>query len=477
MVSCRAGNVKSNQKSEENAVKSWQEVEAEHCLFRDKRQRRRYMIVLGALGNRIGETIPTAFKTWAEVKAAYRFLDGDKTGVTEHNILSGHLMSTAARIADVGGFVYILHDTTEFDFDRNWTASDEGKPVQKVKVDGKLQTYTAFAILMHSACALTPDGQYLGMTAAQFWTRDKFQGDAALPRNDSPTRLKPNTLESVRWIDVLRQATARSGDPSRFVHIADRESDDYEFICAAVALKTNFLIRIRNDRSVGDGDLRISDIMELSAVRGVHTIDVKDKKGNDDVAKLEIRARRLTINPPKRKRNQLEPVTATVIFAEERGEPKNRDRIVWKLLTNLPVASRNDAIDKLNAYALRWKIEVFHKAAKSGCKTEDSQLRTAQRLTNLIALNCVVAWRVCQMTMLYRTRPNARPEEVLTEEEIEMLDIQVPDKSGRPSLKTLSDYILKIAILGGYLARAGDRPPGNIIMRRGLSTLMLLCAG
>ena len=37
---------------------------------------------------------------------------------------------------------------------------------------------------------------------------------------------------------------------------------------------------------------------------------------------------------------------------------------------------------------MRWKIETFHKILKSGCRAEDSRLRTAQRLTNLIALLC-----------------------------------------------------------------------------------------
>jgi hypothetical protein len=29
---------------------------------------------------------------------------------------------------------------------------------------------------------------------------------------------------------------------------------------------------------------------------------------------------------------------------------------------------------------MRWKIEVFHKIMKSGCKAEESKLRTAERL-------------------------------------------------------------------------------------------------
>jgi hypothetical protein len=56
-----------------------------------------------------------------------------------------------------------------------------------------------------------------------------------------------------------------------------------------------------------------------------------------------------------------------VIYAEERGTPKGRERISRKLLTDLPVRSCEEAIEKLQWYALRWKIELFHKILKSCC--------------------------------------------------------------------------------------------------------------
>jgi hypothetical protein len=74
-------------------------------------------------------------------------------------------------------------------------------------------------------------------------------------------------------------------------------------------------------------------------------------------------------------------MTLTVIHAKERGKPKGRDPIDWKLITNLPVSCKADAIEKLDWYAMRWKIETFHKILKSGCRAEDSKLRSAERLT------------------------------------------------------------------------------------------------
>ncbi|MGY3646840.1 hypothetical protein ACVWW2_002131 [Bradyrhizobium sp. LM4.3] len=64
----------------------------------------------------------------------------------------------------------------------------------------------------------------------------------------------------------------------------------------------------------------------------------------------------------------LPALTLTVIHAEERGTSKKRKKIDWKLITDLPVGSRTDAIEKLE-HGLRWKIEVFHKILKIGLQS------------------------------------------------------------------------------------------------------------
>ena len=127
-------------------------------------------------------------------------------------------------------------------------------------------------------------------------------------------------------------------------------------------------------------------------------------------------------------------------------------------------------------YALRWKIEVFHKILKSGCKAEESKLRTAQRLANLVSVFCILSWRVFWMTMLNRSTPDALPTLALTVTEIAVLDRLVNDRS-QDRRKTLSHYLIKIARLGGYLARANDPPPGNTVMWRGLSRLTDIALG
>ncbi|WP_249784606.1 IS4 family transposase [Bradyrhizobium sp. IC3195] len=277
-------------------------------------------------------------------------------------------------------------------------------------------------------------------------------------------------------MENFKQSTQLLDHPGRCIHIGDCESDIYELFCAAQGIGTHFLIRTYVDRLAGDGDHTIGDEMDEVAVKGLHRIEVRDSNGDPDQAILEIRYRKIRVLPPIGKQKRYPALTPMVIHAEERGTPKNRKKIDWKLITDLPVGSRTDAIEKLEWYGLRWTIEVFHKILKSGCKAEESKLRTAQRLTNLISLFCILSWRVFWMTMLTRSAPDAPPTLALTATEIGVLDRLVNDKA-RARRKTLSHYLIKIGRLGGYLARASDPPPGNTVMWRGLSRLTDIALG
>jgi hypothetical protein len=145
----------------------------------------------------------------------------------------------------------------------------------------------------------------------------------------------------------------------------------------------------------------------------------------------------------------------------------------WKLITDLPVRSRAQAIEKLRWYAMRWKTELFHKILKSGCRAEDAKLRTAKRLVNLLSLYCILSWRISWLTMLNRVIPDGSPRLALTALEIDLLDELVQDKGLRSRRrKTLSHYLTKVARIGGYVARGYDPPPGNTVIWRGLTRLM-----
>lgn len=448
----------------------WIDQEIENCTFVDKRLGRRFRTLLEQLSDGAGESIPMACQDWSNAKAAYRFLDNER--VNEKDILAGHFQSTRQRFLDSDSdeLALVLHDTTEFCFHRE----DVSKVGKITKHAGWRTRHTRLVcgILMHSSLVVTPDGLPLGLSAVKFWTRDEFKGTNALKKHINPTRVPIEEKESIRWLQNVSESTKLLSTPSRCIHIGDRESDTYELFCTAKELDTHFVFRTCVDRLAGDGEHTVSDEMQDVDCKGLHRIEVRDKKGDTREAVLELKYRRIRVLPPIGKQKRYPPLELTVIHAKERDVAAGVEPIDWKLITDLPVRTRVEAIEKLNWYALRWKIETFHKILKSGCKAEDSKLRTAERLVNLIATFCIMSWRIFWMTMVNRSAPDAAPAIALTKLEVKILDRLVknrdPRKSGR---KTLTDYLTKVAQLGGYLARKTDPPPGNTVMWRGLARL------
>lgn len=445
----------------------WVERELEGCHFPDLRLKTRIGKLISALSQKIGDTVPTACQDWAATKAAYRFFSNPR--VDESIILAGHFAATKSRFTATSGPILILHDTTEFTFQR-----DQPEAIGQTQLLSNLKhfprSYTVCGLLMHSSLVLTPEGLPLGMAAVKFWTRKKFKGTNALKKKINPTRIPIEQKESFCWLENVKQATEKLADPFRCVHIGDRGSDIYELFCAAHDLGTHFLVRTCVDRLAGAGSTTISRKLRREPVQGTHEIEVLDNKHRTCTARLHFRFCQMTVHPPIGKQKRYPALKLTVIHAYERGTPSDRSPIKWKLLTNLPVNDLLSAIEKLDWYAQRWKIETFHKVLKSGCKAEESKLRTAERLTNQLAVFCIIAWRVFWLTMVNRTEPDLSVEVAFTKSEIQILNHLA--KSTKPSLPaTVSDYITEVAKLGGYLARGKDPPPGNMVLWRGLSRL------
>lgn len=211
---------------------------------------------------------------------------------------------------------------------------------------------------------------------------------------------------------------------------------------------------------------------------GQHIIEVRDDAGDIVKVALDVRFKDIRVLPPIGKQKRYPSLDLTVIHAVEPSAPKGRKPIEWNLLTDLPVGSCADAVETIKLYAMRWKIEVFHKILKSGCRAEDAKLRTADRLANLVSVFCIISWRVLWLTMLARTAPQSPPTAALTAAEIVLLDRLIGDAGNRKTPPgTLIFYLTELARLGGYLARAANPPPGNTVVWRGLTRLADILPG
>lgn len=320
---------------------------------------------------------------------------------------------------------------------------------------------------------MTTDGLPLGLTAIKFWSRGKFKGTNALKRRINPTRVPIEEKESIRWLDNLRRSTVLLERPAGCVHIGDRESDIHELFCTAKDIGTHFLLRTCVDRLAGDGSHTIAAEMVETRCKGLHWVEVRDRHGELSRATLEQTFRRIKVLPPIGKQSRYPSLDLTVLHAIERGKPRGRDRIDWKLITDLPITSRSQAVEKRCWYAQRWKIETYHKILKSGCRAEQSKLRTAERIVNLLAMFYIFGWRIFWMTMLNRCTGHLSPSLVFTPVEVALLERLGPEplSCGLPRGASLNSSLTQLARLGGYLNRAGDMPAGNTVMWRGLSRL------
>jgi hypothetical protein len=450
----------------------WCQQEVDVAAFKDARLGRRFCDLLRRLSEGMGGSIPFACQDWTNTKAAYRFFSNPR--VEEGEILNGHFAATRGRYDESDGPILVLQDTTEFTYQRRDPhAVGFTKSVNSGRdKGGRLRHHAVCGILMHSSLAVTQEGLPLGLAAVKFWNREKFKGTAQLKRKINPTRVPIERKESVRWLENLRQSADLLGRPERCIHIGDRESDIYELYCLTKELGTHFVVRTVVDRLAGNGDHTVSAEMLTAPSAGTLQIEVRSDEDEITHASLEVRFKRIRVLPPIGKQKRYPPLELTVIHATEINSPSGRKPIVWKLLTDFEVGTLEQAVEKIRWYAMRWKIEVFHKILKSGCRAEDAKLRAADRLVNLVAVFCIVSWRVMWLTMMARTAPRAPPTIALTLPEIAILDRLVSNAGNRGAKPgTLQLYLTKLARLGGYLARASDPPPGNIVVWRGLRRL------
>jgi hypothetical protein len=209
---------------------------------------------------------------------------------------------------------------------------------------------------------------------------------------------------------------------------------------------------------------------------GTHEVRFRDAQGKDHLAVLSVRHATMTVRPPIGKQRKYRHQDLQIIHAEELDPAEGRPAVFWKLITNLPVETHADAINKLEWYALRWKIETFFRTLKTGCRIEELRLATADRLANCIALCSVLAWRVSWLTMLSREAPEAEPAAVFTDAERHLLEQATPERK-RQAPRNLDFYVRAVARLGGYPDRTCDSPPGTTVIWRGFSRLADLVEG
>jgi len=425
----------------------------------DQRLNRRARRILAKLGDKPTVSIPAACGGWDETRAAYRLFDHAE--VTPERVLAPHIACTEERLRAYRR-VLCIQDTTELDYTTK-KASMAGL--------GPLNYETRWGMYLHPTLALTPERVPLGLLEAHTWVREP----GSLGEEKDPNR-PLEAKESLRWVDGFARvnALAETLSDTRLTYIADREGDLYDLFVEAPCPEhgADWLVRVQHaDRLLADGR-KLRAVIDAAPVLTEISFERPASHGRRArTVHQQIKAVRVTLKPPARPDRTLAEVTVTALLATEAQPPADEDPLDWLLLTNLPVETAEQAVEKLSWYLCRWQIEVYFKVLKSGCRVEQLQLETRERLEPALAFYMIIAWRVLFLTMLGRDCPEMPCDTVFADEEwkaVYLVTQRKPPPAEPPSLDTM---VRVVATLGGFLNRKHDGFPGPKTLWIGLQRI------
>jgi Transposase DNA-binding/Transposase Tn5 dimerisation domain len=442
----------------------WAEAEFGGAPGLEKRLRDRLVRTAAALADRPAGSLPERF-AWAELKAAYRLVD--RAAADPDALQAVHRARTVDRLRAVRGPALIVHDGTVLDYSGHPAVRDQLGPVTDAPSAGFIQ---------HNSLAVDVGrGELLGLVCQQTFCRQpKPAGERRSARYHRPDR------ESRVWVDGVR-AAGRAPAGACWVHVGDRAADFFALFAAAGEAGAHFLVRLVQDRAAAapDGEaVRLMAAARAVPPTATGAVAVGGRGGRPGrTAAVCLGAVRLTVGPPKKEPawRGAAPIAVTVVRIWEPDPPAGVEPLEWVLGTDLADPSPAALARYQGWYEWRWRTaEEYHKVQKTGCGIERLRFETKGRLRAAIALLSVVAVRVLALRWARDGRPGDPAAAVAGPEELAVLAALAP---GEPPVRTVRQFVDRVAGLGGYLGRKGDGPPGWRTLWRGYQRLADLVLG
>jgi hypothetical protein len=433
--------------------------EFEQSPIKDKRLLARLKQTAESFDAKPEKSIPEACGNWSKTKSVYRFLGNHR--IHHESLLEGHRQQTLRR-CEPHSVVLAIQDTSSLNLSHPHT-------------EGLGPTTTAknsLGLLIHSTMAVAPSGVMLGLLDQQIWARDPKSRGKRHQRYDLPIQEK----ESYKWLSALERSTKGISETAHVVTICDREADIYEFFQRALEMKQDILVRARHDRRIVEEEMRFYARLSNLPVSGECLVEVPRNSSLNTPprkARLALRFGSVTICPStKCKGTNLPDIPLHAVLAKEISAPEGVEPLEWCLLTTLSVNNIQEALEKVDWYRHRWKIERFHFVLKSGCQVEELQLETAQALKNAVTIYSVVAWKLSWLMGQSRETPNEPCTLIFEDYEWKILYFTVNQTTELPiKPPSLEEAVLMVARLGGFLARKNDGKPGVKVLWRGFQRL------
>lgn len=450
-------------------VNEWAQVNFGACDLGDKRRTNRLMKVAEQFANNPSASLPNQLDRWADLKAAYRLFDCEQ--VTFEAIARPHWLQTRKQAQQAGDRILVIGDTTELDF---------GK-YRELQGVGPTGNGSGQGFLLHNAMMIDADSHEIFGIAGQTIHYRKKKQRSTKPLSTARRR-RQKDRESLVWGKVIDDI-GTPADNTQYVHVFDRGADNFEVYCHLLKQRSDWVIRASQmARYVLAGEegnlerMRLKTFIGQLKPFGRYTLSLRTRgKQAARDAELEVRVgkvqipRPLHVSPWVRELAQ-PPIPMWVVEVVEVNAPKGVTPIRWVLFTSLPTKTFKDAWQVIGYYELRWLIEEYHKALKTGCRAESHQLKTGDRLEALVGLASVVAVRLLKLKSIARTSPDVPAQRVVPAVWLRMLKLASKGLNRVHDLTT-GQFYRAVAKLGGFLARTGDGEPGWITIWRGWENL------
>ena len=431
-----------------STVESWARQQWDTVELGDKRRTERAV----RLGTQIAacpdQSLPKQAHVWGDLKAAYRLLHQE--AVTHKALSLPHWRATRCCAQQADGPVLFVQDGSQLDF----TFRDADGL-------GRIGNNDGSGLLMHSVLAVQP-GQpatVLGLAHQLVWVRD---GQAYKPRETRADRSHRADRESSHWSAAL-EAIGPVPANACWVSVGDRESDIFDYWDKARALGWHCLLRLAQDRCIVCDDGKKDRLRHWSAqlpVQAYETLTLRTRpERKARVVTLSLAWGHVSIMAPQNgpDYSKRAPLSVWVLRVWEATPPAGEKPLEWLLLSTLPITTADQAHERVSWYRNRWIIEQYHKALKTGCRMEESQLQHGAALTRLLGFLSIVAVRLLQVETLARSVPALPAARVVDHELLTFLCLL---RKRDPASMTVKEFWREVAKFGGFLARKHDGEPG-----------------
>ncbi len=310
------------------------------------------------------------------------------------------------------GRLLAIEDTTTLSY-RHSLAKQLG-PLG-TKADGKSRGFLVHSVLLVDC----QSERTVGLIDQQHWSRDAAQHGRRHKRKERAYVDK----ESFKWQRASEQVAGRLGpDMERVISVCDRESDVYEYLSYKLEHGQRFVVRASVDRCVEDSsDKLLEAVAEQAPIMGERTVHVAQRAGRKARdARVLLRAMPMRLRAPKRSgAAALAPaLTLNVVLVQEIDPPEDVTPLCWYLLSTEPIDDLVAVQQVVRDYELRWRIEDYHKAWKSGVRIEHQRMQRASNLERMIAITAFVAVRLLQLNEAFLAQssaPDSAPEPTILE--------------------------------------------------------------